>query len=215
MSSTERAQLSDCPQFCVLLHSRTVWPGPSPTASWRTFCHLQNDSDALDDARLPSSLRTPGSCIECPGHAQILDARRRHPKWGPREAPSAWCSLHFQSISFSKMPFAGSHIFPTGPIDGCGQECPVQLRVHLSLPSKRSQARSVCELCVFRDCCGRTSGILNTCTSASWAFPLPSLGPRPHLPFASEMQLLGPYRGEPSGQDSALFGLPPLSAAPM
>lgn len=51
-------------------------------------------------------------------------------------------------------PFAGSHIFNTGPIDGYEQECPVQLRVHLSPPRKRSQARSVCELCVCRDCCG-------------------------------------------------------------
>lgn len=53
------------------------------------------------------------------------------------------------------------------------------------------------------------SGILNTCTSASWAFPLPSLGPHPPLPFASEMQLLGPYRGEPNGQESpCLLSLP-------
>ena len=36
------------------------------------------------------------------------------------------------------------------------------------------------------------SGILDTCLAASRAFPLPSSAPHPWLPFASEMQLLGP-----------------------
>lgn len=55
------------------------------------------------------------------------------------------------------------------------------------------------------------SGILNTCTSASWAFPIPSSAPHPRRPFASEMQLLGPKGGEPSGQDISLSALPALS----
>lgn len=116
---------------------------------------------------------------------------------------------------FLNVPFAGSHIFNTGPIDGYEKDCPVQLRVHLSPPSKRSQAHSVFELCVFRACCG--SDVWNpqhlhvSFLGISTPLPLPRPRLHPHLLLASEMQLLGPYRGEPNGQDFSLFGLPPLS----
>lgn len=66
----------------------------------------------------------------------------------PREAPLSLVLVPFPKRFLSlNGPFACSHIFKTGPIDGYEKDCPVQLRGHLSPLRKRYQAHSVSEHC--------------------------------------------------------------------
>lgn len=131
---------------------------------------LQNERAGLH-SRIPPSPRTPGSYSEyllhaCSWISVMSSAQAKAPGLGFPPFPKRFLSPN--------VPFAGPHIFNTGSIDGSENECPVQLRGHLSPPSKRSQA-APSESSVFSEpVVARLSGILNTCTSASWALSLPS-----------------------------------------
>ena len=136
------------PGFCAASSSHALCDQEQATQVPATY-FLQNERAGLD-SQIPSSPRTPGSYIEyllcaCSWMSVMSSAQAKAP--GLVFAPFP---VRFLSPN---VPFAGPPIFNTGPIDGSEKECPVQLRGYLSPPSKRSQARSVCELCVFRACC--------------------------------------------------------------
>ena len=104
---------------------------------------------------IPGFLSAPG-CQGRTANIYFMPVRGFQSWARPQRSPLSLVFAPFPKRFLStNLPFAGSHIFNTGPIDGSGKECPLQLQGHLSPPSKRSQARSVCELCVFRACCHR------------------------------------------------------------
>lgn len=114
------------------------------------------------------------------------------------EAPEAWCSLRFHRVAFfwprQLLPLIVSIQGPLMTTErnaqcSCGPTWALQAG---TLPPVVGS--------VFPEpVVGVMSEILNTCTPASWAFPPPP----PHLPSASERQLLWPLkRGSPRDRTS-------------
>lgn len=104
------------------------------------------------------------------------------------EAPTARGSLPFQSVSFlptcQLLPLMHSIQGPLMTTERNAQ-CSCGPTWALQAGTLKPVVGSVFPEPVV----GVVSGILSTCTPASWAFPLP---PPPYLPSASEMQLLWP-----------------------
>ncbi|XP_077899958.1 uncharacterized protein LOC144376351 isoform X1 [Ictidomys tridecemlineatus] len=87
-----------------------------------------------------------------------------------------------------------NQLAPCGPIDDHKKECPVQLRVHLSPPSNTLKPSLSVSPVFPEPVVAVMTGILNTCTPASWAFPppsFPSLFSHLHLKCSCS----GPKRG--------------------
>ena len=191
------------PGLCTEFLSRALWPGASHTGPCHAFC-----TEWEGWTPFPEFLPAPGH----QGHTASIYFMpvRGFQSWAqPRQRLQAWGSLPSQSVSFLQTSHLPALIFSIqGPLMALKMNVQCSCGATWALQASALRPRRLRALC-FQSLL--LPGCLESSTPARQLpgpFPSPP-PPHPRLPFASEMQLLGPCGGEPTDRTSpCLVSLP-------